>query len=324
MHEAKRAIIRHSITSIIHLVGKTRKVASCGSFSGSPADPINTNLELFMFKTIDYRTTRALQICIVFVTTLAIQRWLQFSHSAWIGFSVMMIYAGFNSGASLHRTSHRFWGAIIGLFLSYILWFIIRIDYGLILMVIPCVVFMAFFSMGKQYSLPTIFTVTLTALGVDYYSTDHYAVQSFFFEYTRATITALAICVIFEYFIFKKSRLSHQFYLDLQRTVISQLACLLSVVETLPVRQSQYLKLSTQFNVNISELQVFLQTVTHDYHIQNHVFNQLDEFNQTVEFIYNNIRQLFVSSHHARDSILLETKKALNNLIKMSEGASLA
>jgi uncharacterized membrane protein YccC len=277
-----------------------------------------------MLKKIEYRTTRALQICIVFVTTLALQRWLQFSHAAWIGFSVMMIYAGFDSGTSLHRTFHRFWGAMIGLLLSYILWLFIRIDYGLILMVIPIVVFMAFFSMGKRYALPTIFTVTLTALGVDYYSTDHYAVQNFFFEYARATITALAICMVFEYFVFKRGQLTHQFYFDLQRTVVNQLNCLLAVVETLPVRQSQYLKLSAQFNVNMSELHAFLDTAKHDYHIKKHIFNQLDEFNKTVEFIYSNIRQLFVSSHNARDSIILETKKALENLTAMSKGASFA
>ncbi len=60
-----------------------------------------------MFETIDYRTTRAFQICVVFIFALALQRWLKYSHAGWIGFAVMMIYAGFDSGTSLHRTIHR-------------------------------------------------------------------------------------------------------------------------------------------------------------------------------------------------------------------------
>src|SRR3990167_8423105 len=123
-----------------------------------------------MFKDIklDYRTTRAFQICVVFAATIMVQEWLKFAHSGWIGFAVMMIYAGFDSGTSLHRTRHRFWGSMLGLLLSYVLWFFIRIHYETIFLVIPIVVFMAFFSLGKFYVSPTIFTVTLTALGIDY------------------------------------------------------------------------------------------------------------------------------------------------------------
>ena len=151
-----------------------------------------------MFKIIDYRKTRALQICLVFATALAIQRLLGYSHAGWIGFAVMMIYAGFDRGASLQRTYHRFWGAILGLLLSYILWLMGQVDFRLILVIVPVLVFMAYFSLGKLYAFPTIFTVTLTALGTDYYGGSDYAVPNFFFDYLLSTVVAFLLCFMYE------------------------------------------------------------------------------------------------------------------------------
>lgn len=277
-----------------------------------------------MFKNIalDYRATRAFQICVVFIATLAIQDWLQFSHAGWIGFSVMMIYAGFDSGTSLHRTQHRFWGAMLGLLLSYVLWFIIRIHYELIFLIIPIIVFMAFFALGKFYVSPTIFTVTLTALGLDYYTIDHYSVDEFFFDYFRATLVALGICVFFEFFIFKKGNLTHKFYFDLQRALVFQLEKLFFIVTRYPIRQSQYLKVSAQLNVSVLELHAFFMTVKHDYHIQNHYFNDLDPFNELVEKTYQNIRQLFVSGMASPNSLKMETRAMLDSLFQISREQS--
>ncbi len=270
-----------------------------------------------MFKAIDYRTTRAFQICIIFVTTLMIQRYLKFTHAGWIGFSVMMIYAGFDSGTSLHRTVHRFWGVMFGLLLSYFLWVLMRLDVGFVLFVAPVIVFMAFFTLGKYYVSPTIFMVTLTALGLDYYTLDQYEPINFFFDYTRATVLALAICVFFEYFIFKKSNLTHHFYFDLQQTVIRQLGQLFEIVTNTPVRHSHYLKLSAQLNLRLLELQSFLLVVKHDYHVQTQYFDSLDTFYESIEQIYHNIRQLFVSESSRQATLISETRAQLDALENM-------
>ncbi|MCH9756521.1 MAG: FUSC family protein [Gammaproteobacteria bacterium] len=273
-----------------------------------------------MSKAIDYRTTRALQICVVFIATLLIQRLLDFSHAGWIGFAVMMIYAGFDSGASLHRTMHRFWGAMLGLFLTYILFFFIRIDDDLIYVVIPVTIFMAYFSLSKYYVAPTIFTVTLTGLGSDYYQSNLYAIDQFFFDYTKATTIALSICVFFEYFIFKKKSLTHKFYFDLQRALVSELHGLLEVVTTKPVRRSNYLRLSAQFNTNILKLHAFLKTAEHDYHLRAHLFDEIETFNTIMKQVYQNIRQLFVSSDKQLDVLVMETRYMLDQLTTMSHG----
>ena len=210
---------------------------------------------------MDFRSMRALQICIVFVATLVFQRWLQFSHAGWIGFAVMMIYAGFDAGSSIQRTFHRFWGAIFGLLLSVILCVIGQIDYRLIIIIIPIVVFFAYFSLGKIYAFPTIFTVALTALGTDYYSPANYDTYNFFFDYFRATSMALFICVFFESIVFRKQNLTNLFHHELVNTIIQQLQQLVTLVSTKPLRQSRYLKLSIQCNVKIVELQTTINSL---------------------------------------------------------------
>ena len=123
----------------------------------------------------------------------------------------MMIYAGFDSGASLQRTIHRFWGAVFGLLLSYGLWIVGQIDFRFILVIIPFIVFMAYFSLGKRYAFPT--TVTLTSLGTDYYGRNNYAVPNFFFDYLLSTVVAFLLCLIFETLVFQNSQLSRKFYI---------------------------------------------------------------------------------------------------------------
>ena len=168
-------------------------------------------MELSVSKIIVYRSVRALQICMVYATTLLIERLLQFPKAGWIGFVVMMIYVGFDAGASMHRTLHRFWGTLIGLLLSYFLWILGILDYRLMLTLIPIAVFFSFFSLGKFYSYPTIFTVTLTTLGTAYFTPADYSVSEFFFDYFRATFIAFLICMFFEGIVFKNKKMTQVF-----------------------------------------------------------------------------------------------------------------
>lgn len=273
-----------------------------------------------MFKNItqDYRSVRAFQICVVFVATLALQRWLQFTHDAWIGFSVMMINAGFDSGTSLHRTQHRFWGAVLGLLLSYFLWFFIRVHDEIIFFVVPIVVFMAFFVMGKYYVSPTIFTVTLTALGTIYYMPANYHVSEFFFDYGRATLMALVICVFFEFFVFKKERLTHQFYFDLQRHVIRELNALFQIVAHHPLREGQYLKICMQLNSSIVIFKTFSSTMRHDYYVEEKHYKDFEDFCVLMEGAYQNIRQLFVLKAEQDFQLKEKTAHLLKRLDEIS------
>jgi hypothetical protein len=276
-----------------------------------------------MFKFVNYRKTRALQICIVFATALAIQRFLGYSHAGWIGFAVMMIYAGFDRGSSLQRTTHRFWGAVLGLVLSYILWIIGQLDFRLIFVIIPTVVFMAYFSLGKLYAFPTIFTVTLTALGTDYYGSNYYPVPNFFFDYLLSTVVALIICAIYEYYIFIDSHLSRKFYLDLQQIIIAQLSDLFNVVDRQPLHRSNYLKISSELNVRVLELYAFVDAAKHDKHQEINLLDELAFFSSEVQHVYHNIRRLYVFASQRNELLLRETKHIIEQLAIINQNQKL-
>ena len=272
-----------------------------------------------MLKTVDYRKVRALQISLVFATALAVQELLDYSHAGWIGFAVMMIYAGFDKGASLQRTTHRFWGAILGLLLSYILWIIGQIDFRLIIVLFPIIVFMAYFSLGKLYAIPTIFTVTLTALGTDYYGGNDYAVPNFFFDYLLSTVIAFLLCLMFEYYLFRNSQLSHKFYLDLQKRIITRLNKLFDIVTHQPLRDSSYLRVSTVLNTNILDLYAFVDAAKHDAHPEINLLDEMALFGSTVQQAYHNLRRLFVLAPHKNKLLELETKNILEQLAKVNQ-----
>ncbi|CDZ78953.1 hypothetical protein BN59_03268 [Legionella massiliensis] len=272
-----------------------------------------------MFKTIDYRKTRALQISIVFATALAVQKTLNYSHAGWIGFAVMMIYAGFDKGASLQRTIHRFWGAVLGLLLSYLFWLLGQVDFRLILVIIPIIVFMAYFSLGKLYAFPTIFTVTLTALGTDYYGKSTYAVPNFFVDYLLSTLVAFLLCFMFEFYLFRSSQLSRKFYLDLQKRIISRLNRLFTVVKHRPLRESHYLKISAMLNNNILDLYAFVDATKHDAHPDFNLKNELAFFTSSIHQVYHNIRRLFVLAPLRNELLEFETENILKQLMKVNE-----
>src|SRR3990167_3023366 len=101
-----------------------------------------------MFNLLSYQHHRALQICIVFLATFVIQKYVTYIHSGWIGFFVMSIYAGFEAGASTQRILLRFLGTIYGLLLSYIIWFTTQWHGDLLLLVTAIVFYCAFFFAG--------------------------------------------------------------------------------------------------------------------------------------------------------------------------------
>jgi len=238
----------------------------------------------------------------VFVTTLCLERLLNLNRAGWIGFVVMMIYVGFDSGASIHRTLLRFWGTLQGLLLSYFIWLLCLLDYRLILVIIPIVVFFSFFSLNKFYSYPTIFTVTLTFLGTAYFDPKDYDAYYFFFDYLRATTVAFFICYIFEGWIFKNSGLTEKFYFDLQKSIIEELEYLYKTATNFPPKQNKFLRGSAACRVKINALHTFEQTATHDVNLE-HGLHHVEDFHALVSKTLHDIRLLFILSPNAVDAL---------------------
>ncbi len=266
-----------------------------------------------MSNIFEYRTTRALQICIVFVTTLLLERLLNFSRAGWVGFVVMMIYVGFDAGASIHRTLHRFWGTILGLLLSYLIWKLALLDFRLLLIIIPVVVFLAFFSLCKFYAYPTIFTVTLTFLGTAYFSPSNYDAYYFFFDYFRATVVAFFICFLFEGWIFRNSGLTEKFYYDLQKSTLDELDHLYQIACHCPPNQNSFLKGSALCRVKINDLHTFEQTARHDLNLEQGL-PHADAFHTLVSKTLHDIRLLFILSPRTIDSLNVSIQTNLQSL----------
>lgn len=271
-------------------------------------------MELFVSKIIAYRSERALQICIVFATTLLIERLLQFPKAGWIGFVVMMIYVGFDGGASMHRTLHRFWGTLIGLLLSYFLWLVGLLDYRLMLTVIPIVVFFSFFSLGKFYSYPTIFTVTLTSLGTAYFTPDNYSVSEFFFDYFRATLIAFLICMVFEGVIFKNKGMTRVFGRNLEQTIVLELEQLLDMLTSQPLKHAHFLKVSAACHAKIQEMGMFELTAKHDYAIQEHGLFEMRAFHAMVLVILMELYQLFALAPQSDAALIVAVREKIKRL----------
>ncbi len=262
-----------------------------------------------------YKEARAFQICIVFSVTLFTQLLIQNPHVAWIGFTVMLIYAGFAKGASLQRTRERVLGVILGLFMGYFIWVLGQIDYRFIIFIVPGLVFMTFFFVGRSFAFLSAFIVALSVLGVDYYRSSDNAIANFLFDYLVFTLAAFAICVIFDHLIFKKTNLSRKFYFDLQEKIMVHLNELFKIVTHQPMRRSHYLKESNQFNVSVLDLYEFIKAENYD--IENErLEDESIMFRENTQKAYHNIRRLFLQTSIENDQLIIETKQLLEELEK--------
>jgi hypothetical protein len=264
-----------------------------------------------------YREARAFQICLVFSCALLLQLFTQNPHVAWIGFTVMLIYAGFAKGASLQRTRERVLGVILGIFIGFIVWFIGQIDFRFVVLCAPILIFMTVFFIGRNFIYQSAFIVSLSVLGVDYYKSSDYAVGNFLFDYLIFTLVAFAICVIFDHVVFRKENLMRKFYFDLQDKILTHLNQLFIIVTTDPMRQSRYLKKSNQFNILVLDLYAFIESTRYDFDIEDRVLaEQSIEFREKMQAIYHNIRRLFLGATLQKEQLILQTRQLLEELEK--------
>lgn len=266
-----------------------------------------------MFGQLNLWKVRAMQISIVFASAIFLQTILNFNNKGWLGFSAMMIYVGLDSGTTLHRAFHRFWGAMLGLLLAYILFFIIKIHYQIIYLIAPCILFLAYFSLSRFYVTPTIFTVTLTAFGSDYFYSNHKAVTHFFFDYALSTILALFLCVFFEKYFFKKSNTSADLFIELKKNITKNMKALFLISQSSAKSHSRFLKEKISLNQNINRLDAFLQTMKHDFHVDKNIINEGETFNQTANEAYFLITKNFYNIRKSQKNEA-KTKKNLEQL----------
>lgn len=275
-----------------------------------------------MLGNLDYRTIRALRICIVFTASILIEQQLKIPRGAWTAFTVMMIYVGFDTGAATQRIFYRFFGVLLGLCVGYILWFMGHINYRLLFLMIPVFIFFAYYFLGKSYIYPTFFTVILTVIGPDYFGSPGYYVPWFFSDYLICTFLAVMICLFFEYFIFRKINMTRKFYIDLQKDLIACFENLLATTQKKIMSKNHYIKATVALNKKIVELNAFVQNTKHDYHNKDDLIKELEEFSYHMNLAYQNIRRMFILPREKHFQLFIETQyyiQQLNQLIKIEK-----
>lgn len=267
-----------------------------------------------MFKNLDYRTIRALHICIVFASSIFIAQQFQIPRGAWTGFTVMMIYVGFDSGSSIQRTIHRFFGVLLGLFFAHIIWFIGHLNYRILFLIIPCLLLCYYYLLGKTYAFPTVFTTALSAIGTDYFASKTFYVQWFFRDYFMCTLLAVFICLFFEFFIFRGFNMTRKFYIDLQKEIIINLENLLTLMQQPKIKKSDFLRMIVVFNKKVTELNTFTQNTRHDYHNKDNLLAELDEFHFYMNTAYHNLRKIFILPVEKHFLLLQDTASLIQKL----------
>lgn len=253
------------------------------------------------YNRLSYRAIRGLQICIVFSFTIFLQEWLRMPHAGWIGFSVMMIYVGFDHGTTLFRTFHRFWGMILGLISGFLLWFLGHVDFRLLILIIPITIFLAYFLVGHAYSVPTMFTVNTAVIGTGYFSTSlTTTVNSFIYDYTAATIVALAICVFFEYFIFRRYGLMQRFINDTQLQIIQQLKILLELLNHESISKVAWFNACIGLSQLLGEVNNLVRNSEFEYSAHKAVGNEFNQFVTLTNQIFVNLKALYSAYYSPR------------------------
>ncbi len=269
-----------------------------------------------MLSNLSYRTIRALHICTVFTASIFIEQQLNMPRGAWTGFTVILIYAGFDVGSSILRIWHRFWGVLFGLLIGHIFWLMGHLDYRTLLIIAPCVLGTYYYLLGKPYVQGTVFTTMLSMLGSDYFanSTDTYHLQWFFRDYFMCTLLAAVICLFFEYFIFFRTNMTRKFYTDFQQDLISEIERFLNFMHQQKIKRGAFLDYVVVFNTKMVTLNTFTTNTKNDYHNKDNLITELTAFTQYANTIYHNIRKMYILHPHEHFTLLTETHILLEKI----------
>lgn len=115
-----------------------------------------------MLKNLDLYTQRYIQIVIIVVIAQSIYQFSHIPHSVWILVTIVSVYSGFHSTDVLKRANSRIYGTIIGISMVAIVWYLVHLDFRLLIilttLLVPALVF--FCSIPYKYSviLSTIFS----------------------------------------------------------------------------------------------------------------------------------------------------------------------
>ena len=252
-------------------------------------------------KRFNYRSARALQICTVFTVTIFLAELLRYPHAGWTGFAVMMIYAGFDNGTTLFRAYHRFLGVLLGLLSGYFLWFLGHLDYRCLILVIPATVFMAYFLVGRAYSIPTVFTVNTSIIGTGYFDIhDSYSISYFLADYFICTLIAFTTILVFEHVWFSRYEMMRRFIRDTQIEAVNQLYDLVDLLEKDKIRRKEWFSKCLKLTNCIFEMNNLVHNKQFELSAKRVVGNEFNEFFELENRVFIGAKALYLAHHTKR------------------------
>ena len=267
---------------------------------------INFKLELFVREVISnpqqgYRLLRGIQISMVFSFSIFVQELWRFPHAGWAGFTLMMIYAGFDNGTTLVRASHRFLGVLLGVFLGYILWIFGHIDYRLLYFIIPFTVSGVFFWAGTAYSIPTIFTVSTSILAFGYFdSQSSFVVSVFIMDYTACTVIGFVIILLFEHFWFRHYQMLHRFIRENQQDVIKNLYTLVHLLNQDKIRRTDWFRGCITLTASLFEMDRLVLNTQFAACSEHAVGDEFIQFVALSNQVFVNLKALYIACYTTR------------------------
>lgn len=248
-----------------------------------------------------YRRLRGIQISAVFTITILIQEFFHIPHAGWMGFAVMMIYVGFDNGTTIVRAFHRFVGMLLGLLSGYVLWFIAHLDYRTLTITVPMCVFFAYFFTGREYSVPTIFTVNTSVIGTAYfYDHSSFTVTGFLADYLACTIFAFSLIIVCEYFYFKPNRMMRYFIYDIETHVLNSLITLTTTLGRKRISHYEWFKHCIEVTSHMSNMNELLTSAQFIKQSNEAVGGDFKLFVRLSNRIYRNQKALYFAHYGKR------------------------
>ncbi len=250
---------------------------------------------------LNYQAWRALRIATVFTFTITLERYMKIPHAGWTAFAVIMIYAGFDNGTTLFRAFHRFWGVLLGLLSGYLLWLIGHLDYRSLFLLIPFTIFLAYYLLGKEHSIPVVFNVNTAVIGNAYFfAHNNYAMTFFIFDYGMCTIIGFAIVILFEYFWFRHYRLLEHFIYDTQQEMINHLTALFELLKVPTSSQVSWFRSCLKFNNSLTNTNRLVNNSRFLLDSRNVVGDEFDNFVALSNQIFCELKALHALSQNEK------------------------
>ena len=251
--------------------------------------------------TKSYRSLRAWQISLVFALVIALQELILRPHIEWAGFALMMVYGGFDNGTTWVRASHRFIGVMFGLFFGFMCWFLGHLDFRLQYFVIPIDVFCAYFFLTVAYRIPTIFTTIGSIIGYGYFnSQSNFVITYFLLDYGMATIMAISVCVLCEYFWFRRYHLMRRYIREVQETVLKRLYHLVALTSEEKIKRLNWYHACIATVDVIYEMHRLLQNAQFVSVSELAVGDSFNSFSELTTRIYVRLKALYYCSYTKR------------------------